>query len=261
MRTKRYIRGTVGFRPKWALLTLSVALLAACGKAAPENPNKLPRVENPTLGLAIGAVPPAFSVKTEQGAEIVLERKEGEGEVKIFEEAPEVGGVNLVDMVWKWKDAYEAMPEGQFHGQVEIITPLGPGYTVRGSFQDEDGNPAEERRIFTLSPSGDKALVLVYSYPPGNNPRERMEEMFELASELESLAFQPTGPPVTEEPAAEPAPADGTTTDSAPAAELAPADADGGAADPTPAAEPATDPASADDPSAEPPPADDGSQG
>jgi hypothetical protein len=175
-----------------ALLSVAVLALGACGKAGPEDPKKLPRVENPAMGVAIGAVPPAFSLISNEGAEIHLDRKEGKGEVTMLVERPEVGGVNLPQMVRDWKEIYEGMEEGKYLGQVELTTQFGPAYTVRGSYQ-KDGVATEERRLFALHPNGDEVLTFVYTYPEGNNSRERTDELFELVTEIESLEFQPQG--------------------------------------------------------------------
>jgi len=174
-----------------ATLTLGLMTLGCGAKPGDsfQEAKKLPRIENPTLGIAIGAVPAAFKVESQEGEEIRLRRAEGEGEITIFQEFPEVGGVNLVQMVRTWKEKYQTMPEGKFLGQVELTTQFGPAYTVRGSYQ-EDGVPREERRIFCLHPDGDKVLTLAYVYPLGNNSRERTDELFGLVTELEALDFQ-----------------------------------------------------------------------
>ena len=195
------IRPTLSFR---APTLLTFGLLAAalctgglvslgCGKSAPENPKKLPRVENPAMGIALGAVPPVFKVVSNEGAEIHLAPKEGEGEVTLLLERPEVGGVNLVQMVKDWKDIYQGMEQGKYLGQVELATQFGPAYTVRGSYL-KDGAATEERRVFVLHPSGDQVLTLVYTYPEGKSSRLRAEELFEVVSELEALDLQPAAP-------------------------------------------------------------------
>jgi len=173
-------------------LTLSAAglTLLGCGKAAPENPKVLPRVENPAMGIAIGAVPPVFKVVSNEGAEIRLAPKEGEGEITVLLERPEVGGVNLPQMVKDWKDNYEAMEQGAYKGQVELTTQFGAAYTVRGTYM-KDGAATEERRIFALHPTGDQIITLIYTYPEGNNSRTRTEDLFEVVAELESLDSMP----------------------------------------------------------------------
>ena len=173
-------------------LVLLTVFAVACGKAPgiPEDSGKLPRPENAALGIAIGAVPKECKVTLNEGDQLRLERQEIGGEIYLSVERPEVGGVNLVEMVRHWEQAYREKPEGQFHGQIELGTQFGPGYSVRGTYRQDGGQLVEERRVFCVHPSGDKALTMVYTYPSPANSRERTEEMLNLFSEVESLDFQ-----------------------------------------------------------------------
>jgi hypothetical protein len=173
------------------LAVLGLGILA-CGSPPGESAakaKKLPRIESQELGIAIGAVPAIFDVVSSEGGEVHLRRHEGEGDVRFEIQRPEIGGVNLIEIVRDWKEKYLAMPAGKFLGQVELTTQLGPAYTVRGSYE-QDGKALEERRIFCLHPDGDKVLTLVYTYPEGNSSRTRTDELVELLTELEPLDHQ-----------------------------------------------------------------------
>lgn len=207
------------------ITTAAVALLIACQPPTEEaaepadSGETLPRIENESIGLAIGAVPTQWKVVTAEGETLRLEHLDetgaADGELWIETRAPEVGGVNLVNMIKKSQAGYEAMDEGVFKGQVELGTQFGNAFSVRGQFS-EAGQAYEERQIFSVHPSQrELALVMIYRYPAPANSRERTEEMLELFSELEDLSFQQGGQPATGEPptdeAAEPA-ADATGT-------------------------------------------------
>lgn len=190
------------------LATLLASGLTACqgpssDEAAVEKAPVLPRVESPELGIAIGAVPAEFEVVDAESPEIRLRHHDAEGntdgELWLETRAPTVGGVNLVDMIKSAKAAYEALPGGTFHGQIELGTQFGTAFSVRGRFE-ENGQLMEERQIFSVHPDDrDKALVMVYRYPAGEDSRPRTEEMLELFTELEALSFQQGEPePATE---------------------------------------------------------------
>ncbi len=170
-------------------LSISTLVLSACAK--PEPPpapaaEPRPRVENATLGVAIAALPAAFELVTNDGQTLTLRKVGGEGEVRVEMKAPELGGVNLVDETRTWETEYAARPEGKFFGQAELGTQFGVAYTVRGSYL-EAGQKREERRVYSVHPSGKHILTMAYTYPEGNNPKERAEELFALFAELEAL--------------------------------------------------------------------------
>ena len=63
-------------------------------------------------------------------------------------------------------------------GQVELGTELlGPAFSTRGRYLDEDGEAVEEVRIFAVHPAGDRLLHMTYRYPesPGQT-RARLED-------------------------------------------------------------------------------------
>ncbi len=183
-----------GFRAPLLALVLTVLVAGCAGSPGQESSSskKRIRVENPALGLAIGAILPSLDLVTNEGETLRLKHKEGEGEIWLEVSTPEVGGLNLVAMVQQSKVAYESLEEGKFYGQAELGTQFGSAYTVRGSFA-RDGEAVEERRIFSLHPDGRQIITMIYAYPTGNNSRARTNEMLELFSELESLDFQSDG--------------------------------------------------------------------
>ena len=189
------------FAPVLATL-LTLGLVACQGPSSEPTPEEkpaptLPRIESPDLGIAIGALPAVWTVETNQGSELRLAHHDADGtadgELWFEVRKPAIGGVNLVDMIKEAQASYESMPQGSFHGQVELGTQFGTAFSVRGRFE-QDGQLMEERQIFSVHPDDrDKALVMVYRYPAGEDSRPRTEEMLNLFTELESLAFQQGG--------------------------------------------------------------------
>ena len=173
-----------------AAWSLAGALLVGCTGSSPEAPDA-PRVENHDLGLAIAAVYPPFVVAGNQGPVMELQTPGETGEGTLFIEATAElsGGINLVAEAEGMREWFEQQPEGQYFGNLELGTPLGPAFTSRGSYV-LDGAAVEEIRVFTIHPTGNRMLRMTYRYPPGQG-KERLQQLAEILGEIEGLA--PTG--------------------------------------------------------------------
>lgn len=162
-----------------------LALAVACGEGATEPPVEAEptRLVNEELGFAV-VVPPGspFEPAGVEGDEIRL-RFPGDAEFTggtvIYTAEPEqYFGVNLHEAVNEREEEVESRPQGEFMGQVELGTELlGPAYSTRGRYLDEDGEAVEEVRIFAVHPAGDRLLHMTYRYPasPGQT-RARLED-------------------------------------------------------------------------------------
>jgi hypothetical protein len=86
----------------------------------------------------------------------------------IFRAEPEQDyGVNLVEAVNAREEEVEAMPDGEFLGQVELGSEhLGALYSTRGRYAGEDRQTVEEIRIFAVHPTANRLLHMTYRYPP-----------------------------------------------------------------------------------------------
>lgn len=185
-------------------LALGICVLfVACGQEAPEPPPAPAapqRVENPEAGLALTDVPDGWRLVSNQGAEIVLERKPqlppGTATVAATEE--QQAGVNLVDAVNEQKAEIEQRPEGRFQGQTELRGPLGTAFLTRGRWSNE-GTDWEELRIFSLHPGGNRMVVLTYDYALTGDTKDRAEQVMELLAYVEGLATAATTPEATPE--------------------------------------------------------------
>lgn len=172
---------------RFTLLAIT-AILVHCAKA-PEPEIAVPeRVENPELGVAIAALPEAFSVVSASGQSIELEAagKSGSGTAVITAGAEEVFGINLVEAVKERKAIFEAAPEGQYFGNRELGTPNGTAFTARGAYTGESG-PVEETWVYTIHPNANRILTITYTYPTGES-EERVNHILLLLGEIEGLA-------------------------------------------------------------------------
>lgn len=180
-------------------------LLAACGGSEPGagSPADAPqRVESPALGLAVAALPGSLAVAVNQGQELLLEpADERPGSLRFELAPPPRGGVNLVQAVNDHKAAIEERPDGDYRGQVELMSPLGTAYASRGRYTGEGGETVEELVIFTLHPTGDRLLSLIYTYPATGDTEERRDELIGVLAEIEGTGTPPEA--AAEEPAPE----------------------------------------------------------
>jgi len=164
------------------VLVLSAAL--ACNRPAPEPPAPQ-RVGNPTLGIALSAVPLPFRVESNSPDGLVLVADEG---TRVdFQDADPSAGADVVAAAKASQDDFAAKPGGKFEGGTQLVTPYGSSYTVRGSF-DDGGSRIEERRVYMPHPDGSGRLLVVrYRYPAGDlaAARERLQQMIALVSNLE----------------------------------------------------------------------------
>lgn len=173
-------------------LTPTIILLAgliwtSCSASEPELAAPAPRVENDVLAIALATVPAPFIVAANEGAVLELQAPGEAGDGNLFFEATsEVdGGINLVAEAEGMRDWFEQQPDGQYFGNLELGTPLGPAFTSRGSYA-LDGAAVEEIRVFAIHPVSNRLLRLTYRYPPGEG-KERLQQLAEVLGEVEGL--------------------------------------------------------------------------
>jgi len=197
-----------------AVLLAGAALTAGCGgeEAAPAEPV---RVESPALGIAV-VIPGDAPVEVEDAAgETIRLARAAEGEVGpgtlVFASGPPPEyGPNLVEAVKEREAELEGLPDGEFFGQLELGSQLGPAYATRGRFTDETGQKVEETRIYTVHPADrDRLMWLTYRYVPSPGDTEtRRSQALEAFGWIEPLGA--AGEVASEEAPAAEAPADGT---------------------------------------------------
>lgn len=179
-----------GTSPRSHLLLIALTAVLACRPTQPSPPTAQ-RVENRELELAIVDLPAPFEVAVNSGRELRLKApgEAGEG-VLDFQVGPESRtGINLLEEAESQKEVFEALPDGRFFGNLELVTPIGTAYTSRGTHRSKQGM-VEEIRVVALHPTEYRRLSLSYVYPPGEG-NERMQHVAALLGELEGL--EPAG--------------------------------------------------------------------
>lgn len=179
------MRTTTSSRLLTVILVCGIACIS-CSETQPE-PVPAPRIENSELGIAIAALPSPFVVGTNDGPALALRAPAASGEATLyFETTAELsGGINLVAEAEGMQDWFEQQPDGQYFGNLELGTPLGPAFTSRGSYV-LDGVAVEEIRVFAIHPTSNRLLRLTYRYPPGEG-KERLQQLAEVLGEVEGL--------------------------------------------------------------------------
>lgn len=147
----------------------------------------LERIENPSLGIAIAALPTEFAVTSNQGSVLELSTTgEAAGGALLIEATEELdGGINLVAAAEAMKDWFEQQPQGQYFGNLELGTPTGPAFTARGAYMTDTGE-VEELRVFALHPATNRMLRMTFRYPPGEG-QSRMQQLAMVLGEIEAL--------------------------------------------------------------------------
>ena len=189
-----------------AQLCTALLCTVACQPAAeqPAEPVKGERIENTELGMAIAELPAYFQVTSNEGSVIELQpaSAEVEGVLKVQESEAETGGINLVAAVERHKADLQNRENGEFKGQRELGSQLGTAFYSRGLYT-EAGRTMEEVVIFLVHPKGDRELQLVYTYPAGEDSKERLtDHLFGVLEVLEELPVAPAADEAAEPEAA-----------------------------------------------------------
>jgi hypothetical protein len=189
-------------RPFAAALAIVVfACLGACRQepAPPAAPTAGPRVENAALGLALAEVPAPFEVDDAAGEAITLTIPGSTPPPRLWIEAGPVEdhGINLHEEIGERRAEFEALPGGQYHGNRELGTPIGPAFSARGSWRAEGGGRVEETWIYVLHPDVNRLVTLRFQYDPAQSA-ERVHQLLAVLGEVEGLGG--AGEPSTPEP-------------------------------------------------------------
>lgn len=180
-------------------LAAALVLVSCQPQPGPEQESAEPpdRVENSALELAVADLPAGWQVRVNRGETLELERAEGlpAGRAWIELGPVEEQGINLIDVIGRQRELFEALPGGSFSGNGELILPDGrPAYYSRGSYRHEEER-VEEFRISLLHPSQNRVLQLFYRYPADDDSRERLDDVLLLLEQIEATQADPAAAP------------------------------------------------------------------
>jgi len=173
--------------PLVAALVVAAAFAAGCRKAAEPSAAAAIRVDNPELGVSILELSPDFTVDTNQGDSLILERTAAEDDGRVYVEVGPVqpDGVNLIHWVEAQPPDFEAKPDGTFLGSRKLRTPIGDAYTARGRYAGEAGE-MEETRVLARHPGAPRLLIVRYLYRAGDDTEQRITQLLDLFAQIEA---------------------------------------------------------------------------
>ena len=178
---------------RWTGLVVSF-LIVSCNQTSTETATKAAgaRVESANLGLAIAELPADFNVETNDATGLVLvgSPTDDPGRIKFELGREEQGSVNIVDAAQRSKAVFESMPNGEFFGNQELITPIGSFFTARGAYDLEDRR-IEELLAFGLHPNSNRLVRISFQYPVGE-AAGRAPQFAVLLGEIEG--YEPDAP-------------------------------------------------------------------
>jgi hypothetical protein len=167
-------------------IALTVVLaMAGCGPGD-EAPPPDPSVTNEALGLTLQAVPDEFEVAVNEGDQLELVPAEASvGGRVAFTVGEEQAGINLVAVVKRHQQHIEEMPEAEYKGGQELVTPFGTAFYSRGRYLaglDE----VEETNIFLKHPFQSRLLTIGYRYPAGADSSVRVQQLLDILALIEA---------------------------------------------------------------------------
>ena len=161
-----------------------VLVMASCGDREPAEPADR-SVTNQALGLRLSAVPPEFEVAVNEGERLELVPvEEAGGGRAIFTVGEEQIGINLVAVVKRHQQQIEEMPEAEYKGGQELVTPYGTAFYSRGRYL-AGLTDTEETSIFLKHPFQDRLLTISYRYPAGADSSVRVQQLLDILAVIE----------------------------------------------------------------------------
>jgi hypothetical protein len=182
---------TRSWSPALAALIFPLGLaFTGCGPEPPPSPSAPQPVVNRALGLKLNDLPEGFVLASNEGEEIVIQRRAGlPPGTMVITARPELerGGVNLVKALNERADEVAAM--GGKLRQVELGSQLGPAYLARSRWPEggENGGEREQMQIFALHPTANRMLVITYDYPLSGDTEDRRQDMMNALGLIAAL--------------------------------------------------------------------------
>lgn len=171
-----------------------LALLAAvgCGSREPVQPPDS-SVTNEALGIRLASVPQEFEVATNEGdkLELVPAASSVGGRV-VFLVGEERDAINLIAVVKDHQQRIEELPEAEYKGGQELVTPFGTAFYSRGRYLS-GMTDTEQTNVYLKHPFHSRLLTLSYTYPAAGDSSVRVQQLLDLLAQLEGPAEAGTG--------------------------------------------------------------------
>lgn len=161
-------------------------LIAAC--AQPEPKVAAPAdVDNQALGIRLLLPADPWTLVANEAERMVLE--DGAGgtmTLHLGEESEQTP--NIIEAVRGRLAEFDARDGGQSFGSQQFQAPIGLVYTARGTYPDAGGTSATVGELsgYTVHASGNRFLILTYTFPGKGDPKVRYDNLLAL---LESLTL------------------------------------------------------------------------
>lgn len=170
-------------RPSIILCVLLFA--AACGSKEPAPAPDI-SVTNDALGIRLSAVPSDLEVAVNEGDRLELVPvEETVGGRAVFKVGPEHDAINLIAVVKQHQQHIEEMPEAEYKGGQELVTPYGTAFYSRGRYL-AGLTDTEETNIFLKHPFANRLLTISYRYPAAADSSVRVQQLLDLLAVIES---------------------------------------------------------------------------
>ena len=172
----RLIRG-------WVVL-VGLFSVFGCGSGEPTPPPDL-GVTNEALGIRLAAVPEEFEVAVNQGNQLELVPVESSvGGRVTFTVGEERDAINLVAVVKKHQQSIEELPEAEYKGGQELVTPFGTAFYSRGRFL-AGMTETEQTEVYLKHPFQSRLLTISYQYPAAGDSSVRVQQLLDLLAMVE----------------------------------------------------------------------------
>ena len=169
-----------------AIGLLAIVLATGCSGGAVEEVSAPPPPSNPDLNLAFSAIPSGFEVVQNDAEAMRLAPTDPEDASVFWVEVGEASdfGIPITEIVTAQKELFEALPDGDFGGNNELMTLHGRAFYSRGRYTHE-GAQVEETRVFQIHPTENRLITFHYRYPAGDDSAERVQQLLFWLGELE----------------------------------------------------------------------------
>ncbi len=136
----------------------------------------------------MAAVPSDFEVAVNEGNRLELVPVESSVGGRItFAVGEERDSINLIAVVKKHQQSIEELPEAEYKGGQELMTPYGTAFYSRGRFL-AGNTDTEQTEVFLKHPFQNRLLTISYTYPAAGDSSVRVQQLLDILAMIEGPA-------------------------------------------------------------------------